>query len=77
MIQRIGENEDGNTELEFDLEGIRYLIEGLDELAEGPVGTALSTPAMWEESAPWWRFWNRSSTIVTGDFIIKRVEGSL
>jgi hypothetical protein len=74
MIHRLGRDEHDNSTLELDLEGIEYLTLGLEELARSTVGSALSTPEMFERPAPWWRFWNRSSTLVTSDFILKLVE---
>lgn len=49
MIQKITEDDDGNTAIEFDLEGIDYMIDGLQDLRASPVGTVLSAPALWEE----------------------------
>lgn len=73
MIQKITEDDDGNTAIELDEEGIDYLIAGLMELAESEVGGLLSTPAIWTIPAPWWRFWNRKGKPVVGEFRLRRV----
>lgn len=73
MIQTIKEDDDGNTAIELDEEGIDYLVAGLIELAEGEVGRVLTTPAVWTVSAPWWRFWNRKGEPVVGEFRLRRV----
>lgn len=73
MIQTILEDDDGNTALEFDLEGIDYFIDGLEVLRQGPVNTVLTTPAVWSVPAPWWRFWNRSPEPVVGEIRLRRV----
>lgn len=73
MIQKIGEDPDGNTFMELDSEGIDYLIIGLMELDEGEVGRLLTTPAVWTVPAPWWRFWNRKGEPVVGEFRLRRV----
>lgn len=73
MIQKFTEDDDGSTAIEFDLEGIDFLIDGLQDLRESPVDTVLSTPALWSNSAPWWRFWNRGSEPVVGEIRLRRV----
>lgn len=74
MIHTLKEDDDGNSALEFDHEGIDYMIRGLNDLSDSPVGTELSTPAVWTVPAPWWRFWDRSGTPVVGEFRLRRVE---
>lgn len=74
MIQKITEDENGNTVLEFDDEGIEYLVEGLLTLRDEPIGGLLSTPAIWTRDVPWWRFWNREGEPVVGEFFLKKVE---
>jgi hypothetical protein len=73
MIQKIGEDNDGNTSIELDAEGIDYLIDGLMQLAEAEVGGLMATPAVWTVPAPWWRFWNRTGDPVVGEFRLRRV----
>jgi hypothetical protein len=73
MIQKFTEDDDGSTAIEFDEEGIDYMVDGLMELSESPVGTVLSTPAVWTISAPWWKFWNRSPTPVVGVIRLRKV----
>lgn len=74
VIQRITEDDDGNPAIEFDDEGIDYLMLGLNDLLTSDVGTVFVTPAVWTEDAPWWRFWNRSGTPVVGEFRLRKVE---
>lgn len=74
MIQRIVEDDDGNMAMEFDDEGIDYLIQGLMALAEdGRPSALMTTPSVWETPAPWWRFWDRSGDPVVGEFRLRRV----
>lgn len=73
MIQKFTEDDDGNTAIEFDEEGIDFMLAGLMDLAESEVGTVLTTPAVWTNSAPWWRFWNRSGDPVVGQIRLRRV----
>jgi len=74
MIQRIFIDEDGDiATIECDEEGLEYLIEGLEHLRECEEGAEMVTPTLGEISAPWWRFWNRSSTLVVGEFRLRRV----
>lgn len=73
MIQTIKEDDDGNTALEFDLEGIDYFMSGLEDLRESPIDTVLSTSAVWTISAPWWRLWNRRRDPVVGVIRLRRV----
>lgn len=73
MIQTLKKDEDDNSALEFDLEGIDYFIDGLNDLRESPIGTVLTTPTLWENSAPWWRFWNRKPELVVGEMRLRRV----
>lgn len=73
MVDKEGEN--GDRILEVDLEGIAYLMQGLETLRDGPIGTLLSTPSFWEERrAPWWKFWDRKKTMMSADFVLKLVE---
>lgn len=74
MLQRITEDDDGNTALEFDEEGIEYLIQGLQSLAEDGPGGLRTTPSMWKIPAPWWRFWDRSGDPVVGEFRLRYVR---
>ena len=75
MIQRITEDDDGNTALEFDEAGIAYMIQGLIQLRdEHEVGGGVSTPAVWTNDPPWWRFWNRSRDPVVGEIRLRLVE---
>lgn len=64
MIQRFTEDDDGNTSIEFDLEGIDYLIDGLQELRASPVDTVLATPALWT---------NDDGDPVVGEIRLRRV----
>lgn len=64
MIQKITEDDDGNTAIEFDLEGIDYMIDGLQDLRDSSVGTVLSTPALWE---------NDDGEPVVGEVRLRRV----
>lgn len=73
MIQKFTEDDDGNTAIEFDLEGIDYMIDGLQDLRDSSIGTVLTTPAVWSVSAPWWRFWNRNPEPVVGEILLRRV----
>ena len=73
MIQRIVEDDDGNTALEFDEAGAEYLIDGLRHLLNGDLGTVLSTPAVWTRKAPWWRFWNRKGDPIVGELRLRKV----
>lgn len=73
MIQKFTEDDDGSTVIEFDEDGIDNMVDGLMELAENPIGTVLSTPAVWTVPAPWWRFWNRQGEPVVGEFRLRRV----
>lgn len=73
MIQKITEDDEGNTVLELDEEGIDYLMNGLMALSEAPIGMIMTTPAVWTNSSPWWRFWNRKGEPVVGEFQLKRV----
>ncbi len=73
MIQRIVYDEDDNMAIEFDDEGLEYLIDGLQELLLDEVGTAFSTPSVWTDDPPWWRFWNRKGTPVVGEFRLRKV----
>lgn len=73
MIQRFIEDDDGNTAIELDEEGIDYLISGLMDLADAHIGEELTTPAVWGVSAPWWKFWNREEEPVVGEFKLRRV----
>jgi hypothetical protein len=73
MIQRIVEDDDGNTALEFDEEGLEYLIDGLMALLDKDAGTVLTTPAVWTNDPPWWRFWNRKKEPVVGEVRLRRV----
>lgn len=73
MIQKIKEDDDGNTAIEFDEEGIDYLIQGLLALRDDGPGGLMTTPAVWIQPAPWWRFWNRSGDPVVGEFRLRHV----
>lgn len=73
MIQKIKEDDDGNTAIEFDEEGIDYLIQGLLALRDDGPGGLMTTPAVWTQPAPWWRFWNRSGDPVVGEFRLRHV----
>jgi hypothetical protein len=74
MIQNIIEDDDGCTALEFDDEGIEYLIKGLEALYQDDTpGATYVTPAFWYQHAPWWRFWNRKPTMISGEFRLRRV----
>ena len=73
MIQRILEDDDGNYAIEFDDEGIEFMIDGLQELLEEEVGGVMSTPTVWTKPAPWWRFWNRKGEPLVGDFRLRKV----
>lgn len=74
MIQTIVEDEDGNYALEFDDDGIEYLIDGLTDLFNHKeIGQEFVTPSVWEKPAPWWRFWDRSGDPVVGEFRLRRV----
>lgn len=46
MINKLYEDEDGNTVHLLDTEGIDYLIEGLVELRDSDVGGQLTTPTV-------------------------------
>jgi hypothetical protein len=74
MIQRITEDDDGNTVIEMDEEGIVFLTEGLMNLLDDGPGGLRSTPAVWTNSAPWWKFWNRSGEPVVGEFRLRYIE---
>ena len=75
MIQRITEDDDGNTALEFDEAGIAYMIQGLIQLRDDhEVGEYVSTPAVWTNDPPWWRFWNRKGDPVVGEIRLRLVE---
>lgn len=75
MIQRlITEEGDGNPAMEFDDEGIEYLIDGLRDLLNSEVTTVMSTPVLWTTDPPWWRFWNRRGEPVVGEFRLRKVE---
>jgi len=75
VIQRITEDDDGNTALEFDDEGIAYMIQGLEQLRdEHEAGGMVTTPAVWTNPAPWWRFWNRKGEPVIGEIRLRLVE---
>lgn len=67
------EDEDGNTVFKLDSEGIEWLKEGLENLSWSQPGTKLSTPSMWTETAPWWRFWNRKPKPVIGELRLIKV----
>lgn len=73
MIQKLTEDDDGNSVIELDLEGIEYLVDGLMDLSDQDIGGILTTPAVWTKSAPWWRFWNRKGEPVIGEFRLIRV----
>lgn len=73
MIQTFKEDDDGNTAIELDEEGIDYLITGLIALRDDGPGGLRTTPAVWSTSAPWWRFWNRSKTPVVGEIRLRHV----
>ncbi len=64
MIQRIVYDDDGNTILEFDEEGIEYLIDALHELLIDEVGTVLSTPTIGT---------NDTGELVVGEFRLSKV----
>jgi len=74
VIQRITEDDDGNTALEFDDEGIGYMIQGLEQLRDEHAGAMVTTPAVWTNPAPWWRFWNRKGDPVVGEIRLRLVE---
>lgn len=73
MIQTIKEDDDGNTAIEFDEEGIDYLITGLEQLRAEDIGGVMTTPAVWTRKAPWWRFWNRKGEPIVGEIRLRRV----
>jgi hypothetical protein len=73
MKQVITEEEDGNTAIHLDEEGIKYLIEGLVDLLEDGPGGLRTTPAVWTETSPWWKFWDRKETPVVGEFKLRYV----
>jgi hypothetical protein len=74
VILNLKYDENDDPTLYFDQEGIDYMIDGLMRLSEGPVGTRVGTPTVWEKSAPWWRFWNRKKDPRVGEFFLKRVD---
>jgi hypothetical protein len=73
VIQTLKEDDDGNAALEFDAEGIEYLIDGLNDLLYSDVGTVLTTPSVWTVPSPWWKFWDRKGTPVVGELRLRRV----
>lgn len=74
MIQKFTEDDEGNTVIEFDEEGIDFLISGLMQLSEDGPGGLRTAPSLWTRKAPWWRFWNRSGDPVVGEIKLKRVD---
>lgn len=64
MIQRITKDDEGNTVIELDREGIAFLMDGLKQLDEGEVGSLLTTPAIWV---------NDAGDPVVGEFKLRRV----
>lgn len=73
MIFNLIYDDDGGVALELNKEGAEYLTEGLLDLRYGDIA-CMSTPSFWEESPPWWRFWNRKKTMVLGEFRLRLVE---
>lgn len=51
MLFHTSERDDGNFELELDLEGIEYLEQGLADLRKTEIGGELSTPSFSEDAA--------------------------
>ena len=73
MIQRIVEDDDGNTALEFDDDGIEYLIDGLNDLLLDDVGSVYTTPSFWYDYRPWWKFWKPKKTMISGELRLRKV----
>jgi hypothetical protein len=71
MIQRFTEDDDGNTVIEMDEDGIKFLIEGLVDLLDDGPGGLRSTPAVWTVTSPWWKFWDRGETPVVGAVLLR------
>lgn len=74
MILALVYDDDDNAMLEFDEEGIDWLVIGLEQLRQANPGDYFTTPTVWTKDPPWWRFWNRKRDPVIGEFGLRRAD---